>query len=68
MTEESRVAGQALRDLKIPRGSIVGSIQRHEKVSIPDGTTLILPGDHVVIFALPDAVSAVEKLFSKKRS
>ena len=68
VTEESRVAGQALRDLKIPRGSIVGSIQRHEKVSIPDGTTQILPGDHVVIFALPDAVSAVEKLFSKKRS
>ena len=68
VTEESRVAGSALRDLKIPRGSIVGAIQRQEKILIPDGTSQILPGDHVVIFALPEAVAAVEKLFSKKRS
>lgn len=61
------VVGKPLRDMKIPRGSIVGAIQRGETVLIPRGDTVIEGGDHVVIFALPQAVSAVEKLFSKKR-
>ena len=64
---ESKVAGTILSELKIPRGSIVGAIQRSEQVLIPEGRTEIRVGDHVVIFALPEAVAAVEKLFSKKR-
>jgi len=61
------VIGKPLSDLKLPRGSIVGAIQREESVLIPRGDSMIQIGDHVVIFALPEAVAAVEKLFSKKR-
>ena len=67
VTAESALVGKALFELKLPRGSIVGAIQRAESVVIPSGETTIQKDDHVVIFALPEAVASIEKLFAKKR-
>ncbi len=68
VTAESVVVGKAIKDLKIPRGVLVGAIQRSEAVMIPSGDTTIQANDHVVLFALPQAVASIEKLFSKRRS
>jgi trk system potassium uptake protein TrkA len=43
---------------------VVGSIIRGSKVIIPRGDTQVQAGDRVVVFALPKAVEAVEKMFS----
>jgi len=56
--------GRALKDLEIPHGSIIGVIVRGETVVIPTGDDRLQPGDHVVVFALPEAIVKVERYFS----
>jgi len=46
------------------RHRIVGAVVRGETVIIPRGDTVIEPKDRVVLFALPDQVRKVEKLFT----
>jgi trk system potassium uptake protein TrkA len=61
----SPLVGRRIRDLRLPRGVLVGAIQRLEEVLIPSGDTAIGAEDHIVIFALPAAIGAVEKLFAR---
>jgi trk system potassium uptake protein TrkA len=53
-----------LRDVDMPRGAIVAAISRGEQIIIPKGDSQILPGDRVILFTLPEAISKVEQLFS----
>jgi trk/ktr system potassium uptake protein len=53
-----------LRKLQMPKGSIIGAIVRGAEVIIPRGDTQIEEGDRVVVFALPSAVEAVQKMFA----
>ena len=61
----SKIINKKLKDANFPRGAIVSAIVRGEEVIIPKGNHIILPGDKVVIFALPSALPAVEGLFGK---
>jgi trk system potassium uptake protein TrkA len=45
---------------------LIGSIVRNDKIIIPNGDTLLEPADRVIVFALPDTVSTVIKLFENK--
>jgi len=54
VSESSPVANKKLKDLNFPKGSLVSSIYRQNQVIIPKGDDVILPGDSVTIFALPD--------------
>jgi trk system potassium uptake protein TrkA len=58
------VVGKPLMELDIPRMAILGAVVRGEEVRIPDGHTVLEPGDRVVVFTLPEAVGAVERLFA----
>jgi trk system potassium uptake protein len=60
----SRAAGKAVRDLDIPRGSILAAFERGEEVGIPRGDTRIEAGDRLVVFALPEAVEATASYFA----
>ena len=62
--ETSGIVGKPLQDAKMPEGVIVGAVVRAGKVIVPRGTTVIETGDRVVLFARPDAVRQVEKMFS----
>ncbi|MFO7892586.1 MAG: TrkA C-terminal domain-containing protein [Longimicrobiales bacterium] len=62
--EGARIAGRRLMDVTFPEGSIVGAILRDEQVITPRGRHEIEVGDRVVIFALPDAIGDIERLFS----
>lgn len=64
---KSRIAGKKLKDVDYPDGAIVGAIFRDDAMIIPNGETEIRPGERVVILARPDAIPAVERLFSRKR-
>jgi trk system potassium uptake protein TrkA len=59
----SRVEGKRIADLHLPRGAIMGSIQRGEEVIIPHGDTGIEKGDRVVVFALPSAIDETTDFF-----
>jgi trk system potassium uptake protein TrkA len=58
------VAGKALKDIHFPSGGIVGTITRGETIIIPRGDDVILAGDEVIVFALPEAIPEVEELFA----
>jgi trk system potassium uptake protein TrkA len=62
----AKVLDTPLKDLRFPRGSLVGVVVKPDQVVIPHGETIINTGDHVVIFALQEAVRKVEKLFAAK--
>lgn len=59
----SKITGRALRDLHFPDGGIVGTVLRGDEIITPKGTTVIEADDEVIVFALPDAISDIEKLF-----
>lgn len=63
VTNRSRIAGQALRDVDFPEGGVVGTIIRGEDIVLPRGGDVLHPGDDVIVFALPSAIPAVEALF-----
>lgn len=59
----AKVAERSIRELRLPRSCVVGAIIRGEDVISPRGDDRIEAGDHVVIFALPEAIPDVERLF-----
>lgn len=62
----SPVAHKKLKDAKLPHNSLIGCIVRNDKIIIPDGDSMLEPGDRVIVFALPDTVPKVVKLFENK--
>lgn len=57
------ITGMTLRDADFPEGAVVGAILRGDEILIPRGDDRVLEGDDVIVFTLPDALPAVEKLF-----
>lgn len=53
-----------LKDLRFPKGSVVGAIIRGRQIMIPSGETLIKSGDSLVIFFVKSAAAKVEKFLS----
>jgi trk system potassium uptake protein TrkA len=64
--ETSDIVGRPLREMEFPKEAIVGAIVRGPEVIIPNGSTVIQPGDRVMIFALTSAVKEVEKALMVK--
>ena len=53
LTEESPVSGNALRDLALPHGCLVAVVLRNGDAVVPDGSTELRAGDHIVVITLP---------------
>lgn len=62
--DRSPAAGVPLKELHFPHGGIIGTIIRNGKIIIPGGEDRVEPGDDVIVFALPDAINRIEKLFA----
>ncbi|NQY66261.1 MAG: Trk system potassium transporter TrkA [Flavobacteriales bacterium] len=60
---DSKIADKNVKDISFPRGAIVGGVIRGNKGFIVNSKLTILPEDEVVVFALPEAISDVDKLF-----
>ncbi|HAJ34561.1 MAG TPA: Trk system potassium transporter TrkA [Chloroflexi bacterium] len=60
----SRIVQRPLRDVKFPHGAVVGAVLRSGILIIPDGDTMIQPGDRTVVFALPSAMNELDRLFA----
>lgn len=62
---DSRITRKPLSRIGFPKEAILGAVTRGDEVFIPAGDTRIQPEDHVIVFSLPQALSEVDKLFSK---
>jgi len=64
VSENSVCIGKPLKELKIKQNIIIAALSRGKHTIIPDGNTLICPGDHAIIIAkagrLKDLDSIVE--------
>lgn len=61
--EGVRIVGRPLRQVGFPEDGVIGAIIRGEEIIIPRGDDQVLPGDDVIVFALPSAIDEVEALF-----
>ena len=64
--ETSEITDRPFKEIHFPSGTIVGAICRGEEIIIPDGDSVIRPGDHVVIFTPRSAIGELEKLLTVK--
>jgi len=62
----SEITNKSLKNIKFPRGTIVGAILREDEVIIPGGDSVVVSGDHVIIFTLRSAITQVEKILTVK--
>lgn len=62
--DDDLIVGRPLRGVGFPEGCVIGAILRGDEIIIPRGDDMILSGDDVIVFALPEAIGAVEKLFA----
>ncbi len=58
----SPIAGQKIKDVAFPEGTLIGAIMKGDKMVKPTGDTRIDEGDVITIFALSNDVSEVERL------
>lgn len=58
----SPAIGKTLAELRLPHTLIIGGVQRGGEVFVPSGSTRIEEGDHLIVVALPEAISIAERL------
>jgi trk system potassium uptake protein TrkA len=60
----SKVVGQSIEDIKLPKGTTIGAIVRGDDVIIAHHDTVIEAEDHVILFLMDkNRISEVERLF-----
>jgi trk system potassium uptake protein TrkA len=63
-TPGTKYVGKRLRDIRFPRGAIVGAIVRPDgEALVPRGEATIEAGDRVIFFALESVVPELESAF-----
>ncbi len=67
VTAEHSIAGSAVRELGLPRSTIVAVISRGEDSIPPRGSTIVEPGDRLFVLAPRATREAVEDVFSRWR-
>jgi len=63
VTAGSPMVGRALAEGGIPEGAIVGAIVRGNAVVVPTGQDALRVGDAAIVFALPEAVGPITRIF-----
>ncbi|WP_129673897.1 potassium/proton antiporter [Candidatus Chloroploca sp. Khr17] len=62
---DSSVVNKSLIQLDLPRGLLVVQIQRGEELLIPNGGTVLLPDDHLLVLATPEMLPRVQELHAR---
>ncbi|KPK01345.1 MAG: hypothetical protein AMK71_05870 [Nitrospira bacterium SG8_35_4] len=60
--EGSILIGKTLREVELPKKTLIGAIIRNNVVIIPSGNDKIAGNDKLIIFTLKDSIRQVEKL------
>ncbi len=64
LPETAEVAHKTIGQVNFPQGMLIGSIIRGEEVIVPNGSTKLLPEDHLVIFTLPEIAANLDRFFA----
>jgi len=64
--ETSDIIGKPLKQTRMPKGSLVIGIIRDNQIEIPSGESIIKPNNRIIIFALRQVISKIEKLLTVK--
>jgi trk system potassium uptake protein len=62
--EGAVVAGQSLRDVTLPEGALVAVVIGPRGAQVPDGSTILRPGDEIIAVIPDDAEDAMHKLIA----
>lgn len=62
--EGSKITKHAIKEMGLPKGVTIGGLIRDGEGILVTGNTMILPGDHVVVFCLGNMIKKVEKYFN----
>ncbi len=63
VSDTAGIANVEIRNLKLPKGVLIGAVVRGAEVFMPDPDLKIRPGDHVVVLADQAQARKVEKMF-----
>lgn len=63
VTKNNNLTRKPLRDLHFPKAALIGCIIRGEETILPNGDFQIQLGDKAIVFATPEAITGVERLF-----
>lgn len=68
VSETSPLLDRKLREVssRVPRGALIATIIRGDKVIVPSGEDMITAGDSVIVIAAYEVIDAVRKLLAKK--
>jgi len=64
---DAAIVGKPLKDLRLPRESLVVAILRGDDLIVPGGNDSILAGDEVVFVGRTSEIPALEKQISRRR-
>lgn len=64
LPETAKVVGKRIAEAHLPHGMLIGSIVRSDQVLVPNGDTILMSGDHLVIFAVPKVSSRLDRYFA----
>ena len=63
VNQNSPFAGHRLRDIKLPKECLLCGVSRNNEAQIPNGNTVLNPGDHVIIFVKTEISKKTIALF-----
>ena len=67
ITEDVPIVNKVLKNIKLPKGTLVGAIMRGKKVIIPGGNDLIKAGDRLTLFTVPENIPRLGAFFEPRR-
>lgn len=59
----SHVTRRPLKDLRVPRGVLIGAVIHGDDIDVATGDTQIVAGDRAIVFAAPAQVEEIERQF-----
>ncbi|MCG8331631.1 MAG: Trk system potassium transporter TrkA [Chitinophagales bacterium] len=63
ITKKNQTTKKPLKDLHFPNTALIGSVIRGDETLLPNGDFQLQLDDKVIVFALPEAINKLEKLF-----
>ncbi len=66
LADSAPVLRKKVAEAGFPRGMLIGAVIRGQEVLIPRGQTRLLPGDHLIIFTLPEISGQLERFFAPR--
>lgn len=65
VTESSPALGRTLAEVDLREDAIIGGVLRNGDAFVPTGTTRVQADDHLIVFAMPDAIEPTRRLFAR---